>query len=156
MLALVPVPAPVHAEAETVSIAFVHPHAPESLVDEAAALLAATNAARRERGLAPLRRDPQLDAFAMSYARTMVERRFFGHTSPDGVTFESRIKSARIPFALAEENIALDRDAASAHAAFMNSPGHRANLLSPNVDRMGVAAVAGGQLETIYVEEFVR
>ena len=50
-----------------------------------------TNQVRRARGLAPLVKDDELREVARSYSNDMLVRRFFDHTTPDGVPFDARI-----------------------------------------------------------------
>jgi hypothetical protein len=58
----------------------------------------------------------------------------------------SRAGQAGAHFSLIEENIAVGASPAKIHNAWMNSPGHRANLLSPDIDRVGIAVVQSGKV----------
>jgi uncharacterized protein YkwD len=136
------------------TIAFVNPHAPQTVVDQSLALAEDVNKERTSRGLPALTRDATLDSFAYAEAAQMASRGYFGHTDPDGVTFQDRLRAWHWPNAYAAENIAFDRDEPHAHSAFMNSPGHRSNVLDPNERRIGVAVVTVGDHETFYVEDF--
>jgi uncharacterized protein YkwD len=159
MMAAIASLAPLGASAQEgpdapVAIAFVRPHAPAALRPEERALFDSVNAERVRRGLAPLVRDENLDRLALAKAQHMATRGYFGHTDPDGVTFEERFRAARLQFTCAAENLAFDEDEPHAHAAFMHSPEHRANVLDPEERRLGVAVVTVGDGETFYVEEF--
>jgi uncharacterized protein YkwD len=139
---------------QTVSIAFVNPQYPKELGDEARALAGDVNAERAKLGLAPLERDAALDRFARAKAVEMAARGYFGHTDPDGVTFQDRLRAWHWPTSYAAENIALDWDEQRAHAAFMNSPPHARNVLDPKQRRVGIAVVTVGEHQTFYVEDF--
>ena len=137
-----------------IAISFVNPHYPQSVADQARALADDTNAERAKLGLPALARDETLDRFAYAKAMEMAARGYFGHTDPDGVTFQDRLRAWHWPTAYAAENIAFDRDEPHAHAAFMNSPPHARNVLDKNERRIGVAVVTVGEHETFYVEDF--
>ena len=139
---------------QTISIAFVNPQYPKTLRSEADALAADVNAERARHGVPALVRDATLDRFAHAKATEMAARGYFGHTDPDGVTFQDRLRAWHWPVAYASENIAFDRDERAAHAAFVGSPGHFANLIDGKVRRVGVAVVTVGDGETFYVEDF--
>jgi uncharacterized protein YkwD len=137
-----------------IAISFVSPHAPRALAGEQAALANDANAERTRRGLPALVRDEALDRFAYAKGLEMASRAYFGHTNPDGVTFQDRLRAFHWPNSYAAENIAFDRDEPHAHAAFMNSPPHARNLLDPRERRFGVAVVTVQTNETFYVQDF--
>jgi uncharacterized protein YkwD len=137
-----------------IAISFVNPHFPQAVADQASALADDANAERAKRGLPALARDETLDRFAYAKAMEMAARGYFGHTDPDGVTFQDRLRAWHWPTPYAAENIAFDRDEPHAHAAFMNSPPHARNVLDRNEQRIGVAVVTVGEHETFYVEDF--
>lgn len=138
----------------TVQIALVNVHNPVSVDSDAARLVADTNRERASRGIAPLVRDPDLDRCARAKAVDMALRGYFGHTSPDGVTFQDRMRAARWPTAYVGENIAFDRNEPAAELAFVQSPPHLSNIVDPRQHRIGTAAVNVGARETFYVEDF--
>ena len=137
-----------------ITISFVNPHYPQASADQARALTNDVNAERRKRGLQPLVIDEQLNRFALAKGVEMASRGYFGHTSPDGITFQDRLKAWHWETVYAAENIAYDSDELHAHAAFMKSAAHAANLLDPQERRMGIAVVTVGTHETFYVEDF--
>lgn len=137
-----------------ITIAFVNPHSPQGLGDQARALTADVNSERLKHGLTALVVDQALNRFAFAKASGMATRGYFGHTDPDGVTFQDRLQASHWPTPYAAENIAFDRDEFHAHAAFMNSPGHAANVLDPHERRVGIAVVTVAAHETFYVEVF--
>jgi uncharacterized protein YkwD len=137
-----------------ITIAFVNPHYPQAASDQVRALTNDVNAERLKRGLAPLVVDENLNRFALAKAVDMASRGYFGHTSPDGVTFQDRLVAWHWSTLYAAENIAYDSDEPHAHTAFMRSAAHAANLLDPQERRMGIAVVTVGAHETFYVEDF--
>jgi uncharacterized protein YkwD len=138
----------------TIALDLVNPHAPVSVGAEAAALAADLNAERARRGQGPLTRDEALDRIALAKGVDMAAQGYFGHTDPAGVTFQDRMRAAHWPTAYVAENIAFDRDEPHAHEAFVNSPGHYANMIDRNERRVGVAAVTVGAGATFYVQVF--
>jgi uncharacterized protein YkwD len=142
-----------HAEA-AVTIPLVDPRYPENVAADATALANDVNAERAKRGLPALVRDDTLDRFAYAKAVEMAARGYFGHTDPNGITFQDRLRTWKWPTSYAAENIAFDWDEPHAHAAFMNSPPHAANVLDGGEKKIGVAVVTVGNRETFYVEDF--
>jgi len=142
-----------HAES-AVTIPLVDPRYPANLSRDAAALAADVNAERARHGLPQLARDQMLDRFAYAKAVEMAARGYFGHTDPNGITFEDRLRTWHWPTSYAAENIAFDWDEPHAHSAFMNSPPHAQNVLDGNERRIGVAVVTVGDRETFFVEDF--
>jgi uncharacterized protein YkwD len=143
-----------HVEEAPITIALVNPHYPANAADEANALFADINAERSKHGVPELSRDETLDRFAYAKAVEMAARGYFGHTDPNGISFQDRLRTWRWPTTYAAENIAFDWDETRAHAAFMNSPPHAQNLLDPRERKVGVAVVSVGTHETFYVEDF--
>jgi uncharacterized protein YkwD len=98
-----------------------------------------TNALRRERGLPPLALNTQLSRSAQTYTKAMATQDFFSHTGADGSTWQQRILATGYDFSSAAENLAIgyatpDR----VIQGWMNSPGHRDNMLSVQVQEIGV------------------
>ena len=152
-VALVPLAAAA-SEEECIQISYIRPHRPMVVAGEARALFNDVNAARAQRGLAPLAEDGSLSRFALQVAEQMAQRHYFGHTDPNGVTFEDRLRSSGIRFRYAAENMAFDADEQAANQAFLHSPGHYENIVDPHPRRLGIAVVAAGDGEVFYVEEF--
>jgi uncharacterized protein YkwD len=143
-----------HAPEAPISLGLVNPKYPAGVVDAAGALVADVNAERAKRGMAALVRDDTLERFAYAKAVEMAARGYFGHTDPNGISFQDRLRTWRWPTQYAAENIAFDWDEEHAHAAFMNSPPHAQNVLDPNEKKIGVAVVTVGEHATFYVEDF--
>jgi uncharacterized protein YkwD len=141
-------------EENTIVIALVNPRRLAGLDGETRTLSADLNSERAKRGVPALTRDAGLDRIAYAKAVDMAVHGYFGHTDPSGVTFQDRMRAARWPTTYVAENIAFDRDEPHAHEAFVNSPGHYANMIDPNLRRLGVAVVTAGNDETFYVQVF--
>ncbi|MDJ0341703.1 CAP domain-containing protein [Streptomyces sp. H10-C2] len=103
-----------------------------------AAVLSLVNAERAKVGCSPVATDASLAKLAQAFSQDMAARDFFDHTDPDGSTPWDRAKAARITN-LGGENIARGQaDAAAVMSAWMNSPGHRANILNCDYKTLGV------------------
>lgn len=102
-----------------------------------------TNQERAKNGLSPLSGDSKIAQVARDHSQDMINRHYFEHTTPDGVTFDKRLSNAGIPFHAAAENIALNQSAEAAVTAWMNSAGHRANILNGNYHKLGVGIAKG-------------
>jgi uncharacterized protein YkwD len=111
-------------------------------------VLAEINAVRARYGRAPLRLMPKLTAAANSHSTAMATRGFFHHESADGSDFSRRVKRFYRPAGYRSwtigENILWSSpqvDARGAVKMWMQSPPHRANLLSPAWREVGLSAV---------------
>ena len=116
-------------------------------------LLAAANRDRSARGLAPLRRDPVLAEAAAGHAREMARHSDISHGFPGEPDLAARAATVGVRFSLITENVAEAPDSALIHDLWMHSEGHRANLLDPKVDSVGIAVIVRD--EQLYaVEDF--
>ena len=102
-------------------------------------IFALANQARAEAGVASLKWDPTLAAAAMQHCRMMAAEGAISHQYRDEPDLSARAAQAGAHFGLIEENVALAPSAAAVHQAWMQSPGHRENLLSAEVDHVGIA-----------------
>lgn len=110
----------------------------DSLASTRAAILSLVNEQRATAGCKPLTASSSLDGLAQAFSDEMAARGFFDHTDPDGNDPWDRAKARGITN-LGGENIA--RGQATAQAvmdAWMNSPGHRANILNCDYTTLGV------------------
>jgi uncharacterized protein YkwD len=105
-------------------------------------LLGLANAARAAQGLAPLQWDPALASSALAHCTVMAANGQLSHQFAGEAELAKRAGNAGAHFSLIEENVAAGYHPADIHLSWMNSPGHRANLLNPEVDRVGIAVVA--------------
>ena len=100
------------------------------------------NASRQEDGLDPLECDAEMTLAARLHSQDMCDKGYFSHQSPDGGTPWARMRAQGVRFGAAAENIARgQRTPASVHNSWMNSPGHRANILRRGLRRIGVGFV---------------
>lgn len=107
-------------------------------VSEVSEVFALVNSAREENGLSALSLSSELCAAAEIRAKEIV--RSFSHTRPDGRSCFTVLKDSGISYRAAGENIAYGQRTASAvMTAWMNSSGHRANILGRNFGRIGIA-----------------
>ncbi|MBL9049565.1 MAG: CAP domain-containing protein [Tabrizicola sp.] len=116
--------------------------APSAQASPADTVLSAINAARAKAGCKPLRLDNRLVAAARSHARAMAEQNFFGHSGRDGSRISSRIRGQGYDFRSAAENIAAGQKSANAVVqSWMQSAGHRRNILNCRMTETGIAVV---------------
>ncbi|WP_329040899.1 CAP domain-containing protein [Streptomyces sp. NBC_00178] len=108
-----------------------------------AAVLALVNEERAKVGCSPVTRSAPLTALAQAFSEDMAARDFFGHTDPDGATPWDRAAAAGVE-GLGGENIARGQaDAQAVMDAWMNSEGHRANILNCDYKTLGVGVHLG-------------
>ncbi|MER6947045.1 CAP domain-containing protein [Nonomuraea sp. NPDC000554] len=105
-----------------------------------------TNQARAEKGCKPLVHDPKLRAAAQGHSADMAAKGYFDHTAPDGRSPGDRIKAAGFaPISTWGENIAMGQRTADAVVqGWLNSPGHRANIMNCAFTHIGVGYHAKG------------
>ncbi|MGI5205161.1 CAP domain-containing protein [Spirillospora sp. CA-108201] len=98
-----------------------------------------TNAERAKNGCGALTVDSRLQAAAQGHSEDMVARNFFDHTDPSGGNPGDRITAAGYRWSTYGENIAYgQRTPAAVMSAWMNSSGHRANILNCRFRNIGV------------------
>lgn len=109
-------------------------------------------------GCEPLRTDEELRAAARGRSQDMAANDYFAHTSEDGRSFVDRIAAAGCPRAQAGgENIAMGyRTAADVMAGWMNSAGHRANILNCGFRAIGVGIARDARGSTYWTQDFGR
>ncbi len=93
-------------------------------------------------GLPALQLDHDLNLAAFAKAQDMLAKEYFAHVSPEGVKPWHWFKSMGYNYSYAGENLAIGfEDSEDLEQSWMNSPKHRANILSSNYRDMGVAIV---------------
>lgn len=105
-------------------------------------LLARANQERAQVGAGRLQWDPALAAAALYHCRRMAAEGPIAHQYRGEPDLAARAGEAGAHFSLIEENVAVGATADIIHESWMHSPGHRTNLLNPEVDRVGIAVVA--------------
>lgn len=116
-----------------------------------------TNVQRKEHGLNDLMDNPNLDAAALAKGRDMLAKGYWAHVAPDGTQPWAFFVNANYEYRYAGENLARDfSDASSAVNAWMASPSHRENMLSPNYKEIGIGVVEGqmGGMDTTIIVQF--
>lgn len=109
------------------------------------------NGSRVQIGIAPLAWAPEVIESARAHSVDMAKRGYFNHISPEGIAPYQRLEATGIPFRATAENLAAGQfDAIHAHEALMNSPGHRRNILSADMTRLGVGIATGGNYSIYY------
>lgn len=107
------------------------------------------NTERRSRGLKELEYDVGLSRIARLKSQDMKDKRYFSHQSPTYGSPFQMMKDNGIKYRSAGENIAMgQRTPSEVVQTWMNSPGHRANILDPSFTRVGVGYVREGNYWT--------
>jgi uncharacterized protein YkwD len=106
-------------------------------------LLSAINSARAGAGVAPLRVSGPLTDAANWQSMVLARAGYLDHTSPDGSTLVDRLVRVRWKGTAAGEDLAVAPDPASAVAMWMQSPGHRENLLRASFRTVGLGLARG-------------
>ncbi|UJR81665.1 Transporter [Sandaracinus amylolyticus] len=114
-----------------------------------------TNDERVRAGLSPLVCDPGLTRAARLHSQDMCDQGYFDHDSLDGRTFRDRIDAQDVTWRAIGENIARGQPTpADVHEAWMNSPGHRANIMGEQFGRIGIGHVACGGTGPYWTQDF--
>ncbi|MGP2441117.1 CAP domain-containing protein [Streptomyces sp. JW3] len=109
-----------------------------------AQVLALVNEERAAAGCSPVTENAQLTRAADDYSDVMAASGVMSHTGPDGSTMASRVEAAGYLWSALGENIARGQaDAAAVMEAWMNSSGHRANILNCAFAEIGIGVHAG-------------
>lgn len=115
------------------------------------------NKERTARGIRALSLGSQaLIGVARAHCEDMFERGYFSHYTPEGLSPFDRMLNAGISFTAAGENLALAPNVDLAHKGLMESPGHRANILSPDFGRVGIGVIDGGPYGEMFCQEFTN
>jgi uncharacterized protein YkwD len=121
----------------------VAPAAADKATNAEEAVVELTNKARATAGCAPVRFDPRLRTAARRHSADMGLHDYFSHTSLDGDTFADRIEAAGYPHPGAENIARGYQTAAEVMEGWMDSPGHRANILNCGLRTIGVGVYNG-------------
>ena len=113
------------------------------------------NGIRVRFGKTPFKWDDKTSEIAFNHSKDMALRSFFSHINPDGLDPFERMKEYDINFSKAAENIAAGQSSPIfAHEAWMNSEGHRKNILG-DYDKLGVGTYFGGDYFVYYTQNFL-
>ena len=127
--------------------------------DFASEVIELVNIEREARNLHPLSYNEELTLAARLHSQDMGDQNYFDHTSLDGREFYERIAGAGYDCQICGENIAAGYSTPEAVVdAWMNSDGHRANILDPDYCDIGVgyAAIAGSDFYHYWTQDFGR
>ena len=113
------------------------------------------NVQRQSAGCRPLTANATLTAAARAHSADMATRNFFSHTNPDGLSPFDRMRAAGYDGRLLGENIAAGYSTAQAvMTAWMNSAGHRANILNCSYAEIGIGYATGGSYRHYWTQDF--
>jgi len=113
------------------------------------------NAERAKEGLAPLTIDTKVQAAAQVRAKECEQS--FSHTRPNGSSFATALKEQNVSYRSAGENIAWgQRTPKQVMNAWMNSSGHRANIMNPNFTTIGVGYYQNANGTNYWCQLFTR
>ncbi|MGW7400778.1 sigma-70 family RNA polymerase sigma factor [Streptomyces cyaneofuscatus] len=119
--------------------------APAPPASEGGQVLQIVNTERAKEGCGPVTSNDLLATAAQRHSADMASRDYFSHTSPDGTDPGDRITAAGYRWSTYGENIAKgQRTPADVMRAWMDSPGHRANILNCSFKEMGIGKVDSG------------
>lgn len=115
-----------------------------------------TNVERAKYGLPALTTNWELSRMARYKSQDMIDHRYFDHTSPVYGSPFQMMTSFGISYRTAGENIAMgQRTAQEVVTAWMNSPGHRANILNKNFKQIGVGYAKSANGTIYWSQEFI-
>ncbi|HSH31288.1 MAG TPA: CvpA family protein, partial [Candidatus Saccharimonadales bacterium] len=120
------------------------------------AMLVLVNQERTSRGLGSLVMNQTAREVARQHSRDMFARGYFAHTNPDGLDPFQRMEAGGVKFQAAGENLALAPTLQLAHNGLMNSPGHRANILSDDYGTVGIGIIDGGRYGLMVTQNFTN
>jgi uncharacterized protein YkwD len=117
------------------------------------------NQIRQQQGLSPLRENEKLAQVARQYSKRMAAEKFFSHTSPSGDTMVQRVGAARIFYVILGENLFRSSNITEpvpvAVKGWMDSPGHRANILRSEYRETGIGVWRNGN-DYYFTQLFLR
>lgn len=113
------------------------------------------NKQRTNNGLAALKNDSEVQRVARIKAQDMVDNNYFSHTSPTYGSPFDMLKSFKITYNSAGENIAGNSSNSGAVNAWMNSSGLKANILNSSFNYIGIGVVSSPRYGKIYVQMFI-
>jgi hypothetical protein len=116
-----------------------------------------TNSERQKAGLPPVKVNAQLTEAALAKGQDMLNKQYWAHVAPDGVQPWAFFKTAKYDYSIAGENLARDFSTSEDMLrAWMNSPTHRANIVNPKYQEIGIAVIDGRLqgVETTLVVQF--
>lgn len=145
-----PKPAASQQPAQTTKV-----NTPSGVTQEEQALLELVNKARADAGVGPLQFDMELMKVARLKAKDMVENNYFSHQSPTYGSPFDMMRQFGISFKTAGENIAGNSTVEGAFKAWMNSEGHKKNILNGNFNYTGIGIVDSPRYGKMFAHMFI-
>jgi uncharacterized protein YkwD len=126
---------------------------PQDIFDQQ--ILGLVNQERAKVGADPLKINEQLDLAADQHTLDQASMNKMSHTGSNGSNMGDRIKNAGYVFSSAGENVAYGfGDAAAVMSGWMNSEGHRQNILNPNYKEIGIGYAQGADGRPYWTQDF--
>ena len=113
------------------------------------------NTQRNNNELPSLKIDSEVQKVARIKAKDMADNNYFSHTSPTYGSPFDMLKSFKVSYKTAGENIAGNSSNSGAVNAWMNSPGHKANILNNSFNYTGIGVVSSNKYGKIFVQMFI-
>lgn len=133
------------------------PDGRQAEMTQAEAVLKLVNAERSKQGLQPLTLSEKLTNIAYTKAKDMADKGYFSHQSPTYGSPFDMLKQFGVSYSYAGENIAAgQKTAEEVMNSWMNSSGHKANILNKNYTQLGVGFYRGGEYGTEWVQMFIK
>lgn len=127
-----------------------------TISEEASEVIRLVNVERSKNGLAPLKANAELSKVATVKAQDMIDKNYFDHTSPTYGSPFDMMKKFGINYTAAGENIAYgQKTPAEVMNGWMNSSGHRANILNSNFTEIGVGVAKDKNGTPYWVQMFI-
>lgn len=119
-------------------------------------MFAFVNQERKKAGLKILKNNTKLQEVARAHAKDMFFQGYFSHYNPKGESPFDRMNRFGITYQAAGENLAYAPTVDVADTGLINSPGHRANILSPDFGKVGIGVIDGGIYGKMFAQEFTN
>ncbi|MCI0348688.1 MAG: CAP domain-containing protein [Acidobacteriales bacterium] len=115
--------------------------AANAIPDAERELVRLINEERARKGAKPVQTDERLTEAARTHSEIMAQHKQLAHRFPGEERLEDRLGKTGVPFDAVAENVAFSGSAAEAHEQLMLSSGHRANILNPKYNAVGVGVI---------------
>lgn len=113
------------------------------------------NKQRTDNGIQALKVDDEVQRVARIKAQDMVDNNYFAHESPTYGTPFNMLKSFKVSYKTAGENIAGNSSNKNAVTSWMNSSGHKANILNSAFNYTGIGVVNSSKYGKVFVQMFI-
>jgi uncharacterized YkwD family protein len=150
-----PAPTPTPTPTPTPAPVVNSDNLPTALTAKEKQMLDLINQERTSRGIKALEVDMRLVKMARLKSQDMITNHYADHQSPVYGSPFDMMKTMGISYKTAGENIAGASTVAIAHQNLMNSPGHRANILSASYTKIGIGIIEGGPYGLMFSQEFI-